>query len=236
MESWYLLLQSGDDLDPIVVLTAVAITVDREEDFRLYLGEAVHDAARAEIGGAARPDRTNRSAGQEGHDGLRHVRYVGYHPVARLDAHPPEAGCHGADSLSQLPPGDLAARPKLRLVHQRRLVLSGVEEGVLGVVELRPDEPLRSGHLPASQHPLVGLERPHAAVLPKRGPEPFEVGHRPIPELSVALEGEVSLVLQPTQVAGNVRVLLQALGGYPEQGAFGCFGHVRPLLCGLSPL
>ena len=50
---------AADHLAAVEVLAAVAVAVDREEDLRLDLGEAVDDAGGAEVGRAARPDRAD---------------------------------------------------------------------------------------------------------------------------------------------------------------------------------
>ena len=46
----------GHGVQAVEVLAAVAVAVDGEKDLRLDLGEAVDDAAGAEVRGAARPD------------------------------------------------------------------------------------------------------------------------------------------------------------------------------------
>src|SRR5215210_6957566 len=107
----YLPLQPCDDLGPVVVLTAVAVAVDGEEHLRLYLLEAVDHATGAEVGGAARPDRAYRGAGEQGDHGLGDVRQVSRDPVATPDAHLPQAGGEGCRFLLQLAPAHLAERP-----------------------------------------------------------------------------------------------------------------------------
>ena len=71
-------------LDPVVVLAAVAVAVDREEHLGLYLLYAVDDAARPEVWGAARPHRADGGAGEQADDGLGNVWQVGRDPVAAL--------------------------------------------------------------------------------------------------------------------------------------------------------
>src|SRR5215204_7029205 len=78
LEGGDLLLQLGHDLHPVVVLAAVAVAVHGEENLRLYLLEAVHDAPCAEVRRTARPDRAYGRACQEGDDSLGHVGQVGY--------------------------------------------------------------------------------------------------------------------------------------------------------------
>ena len=66
--------QFGDGLGAVVLLAAVAVAVDGEQDGRLDLLEAVQDAAGAEVGGAGGPHGADGGGGQERDDGLRHVR------------------------------------------------------------------------------------------------------------------------------------------------------------------
>ena len=78
-------LERPHDVEPVVVAAAVAIAVHGEEEPRLDLREAVDDAADAEVGRAARPDRTEARARVEADHGLEHVREVGDDPIARPD-------------------------------------------------------------------------------------------------------------------------------------------------------
>jgi hypothetical protein len=96
-----------DDLAPVEVPAAVAVAVDREEDLRLDLGEAVDHAAQPELGRRARPDRPERGGGQEGDDRLGDVRQVGDDAVALPHAEPAQAGRAALDLLAQLGPGEL---------------------------------------------------------------------------------------------------------------------------------
>ncbi len=68
-----------------MVAPAVAVAVDGEQEARLDLREAVDDAARAEVGGAARPDRAEARARVEGDGGLEDVGEVRDDAVARAD-------------------------------------------------------------------------------------------------------------------------------------------------------
>lgn len=63
----------GDGLRTVVLLAAVAVAVDGEEDDGFDLLEAVQDAAGAEVGGAGGPDAADGRGGEEGDDGLRDV-------------------------------------------------------------------------------------------------------------------------------------------------------------------
>src|SRR5918997_383853 len=203
-----LVLELRHYLGPVVVLASVAVTVNRDENPRLYLLEAVYDAARAEVRGGARPDRAYRGDGEQRYDGLGDVRQISHHPVAALHAHALEARGQGGGLRLELPPAQLTKLSELGLVQDRGLIGTRVLEDVLGVVELRSREPLRPGHLAASEHPLVGLRNFNVAVLPKAAPEPLEVGHRPLPELGVIVEGEALLVSEPPHVTDDFGPLL----------------------------
>ncbi|MDR3083142.1 MAG: hypothetical protein LBV60_19865, partial [Streptomyces sp.] len=68
--------QLGDDVAAVVLLAAVAVSVDGEQDDRFHLLEAVEDAASAEVGGAGSPDCADGGRGEQGDDRLRDVRQV----------------------------------------------------------------------------------------------------------------------------------------------------------------
>src|SRR5581483_10700374 len=70
-------LERGDRLSPVEIPAAVAVAVDCEEHLGLDLGEAVDDAANAELRRAARPGRAQARAAEEGGDRLGDVGEVG---------------------------------------------------------------------------------------------------------------------------------------------------------------
>ena len=70
----------------VEVLAAVAVAVDREEDLRLDLREAVDHRARAELGRGARPDRPQGGRREERDERLGNVRHVCDDTVAAADA------------------------------------------------------------------------------------------------------------------------------------------------------
>ncbi len=126
----------------VEVLAAVAVAVDDEQYLRLDLGEAVDDAARAELGRRARPDRADAGACQESDQRLGNVRHVGGHAIAALDAERAQATGHGGHLLGQLAPAQLCQRPQLRGIQQRRrLWIALTREHVLRIVELCPLKP-----------------------------------------------------------------------------------------------
>ena len=73
-----------------------------------------------------------------------------------LHPEPLQPGPDAAGLLDQLAEGQLARPARLRARHDRDPVAVLLEaDEVLGVVEPRAGEPLRSGHLPLAQHALV---------------------------------------------------------------------------------
>ncbi len=139
----------GDRVPAVVLLAAVAVAVDGEQDDRLDLLEAVEHAAGAEVGGAGGPDAAHRGGGEEGDDGLRDVREVAADAVSGADAEGAQFGGEGADLAAQLGPGHGRGLVGLVDVQERRVVRRGSSrgaQGVLGVVEGRAGEPLRPGH------------------------------------------------------------------------------------------
>ena len=71
---------------------AVAVAVDRQQDLRLDLREAIDHRPRAELGRRARPHGADRGRGEEGRDRLGDVGHVGRDAVARAHPEPPQPG------------------------------------------------------------------------------------------------------------------------------------------------
>jgi len=82
--------QSDADLGDVFAAVgrpvAVGVARDGQQDLRRDLAEAPEDAARAELGGAGRPDRAEARGGQEGDERLGDVRQVGDDAVAGAHA------------------------------------------------------------------------------------------------------------------------------------------------------
>ena len=113
--------QFGDRVAAVVLLAAVAVAVDGEQDDRFDLLEAVEDAAGAEVGGAGRPDAAHRRCGEEGDDGLRDVREVAADAVSGAYAEGAQLGGQGADLAAQLGPGHRAGLVGLVDVQEGRV-------------------------------------------------------------------------------------------------------------------
>lgn len=189
--------QFGDGVAAVVLLAAVAVAVDGEEDDGLDLLEAVQDAAGAEIGGAGGPHAADGGGGEERHDGLRDVGQVAADPVARLYAEGAEFGGEGADLAAELAPGD--RRGLMCFVHmeQRRVMgpLAGGSQGVLGVVEGGPGEPVGAGHRAVAEDALVRGGEADVEPLDDRLPEGFELVDGPAVERRVPALGRGAVVL-----------------------------------------
>ena len=216
LEAGHRVLQRPDDVEPVVVAPAVAVAVDGEQEARLDLREAVDDAARAEVRGAARPDRAEARARVEGDGGLEDVGDVRDDAVAGADPRAGERGGEAARQLLELTPRRLAQGPQLgRVTDGDRLGLP-VAEDVLGVVEPRAGEPLRAGHRAAAEDALVRRRRPHVEELPDRAPEGLELAHRPPPEVVVPGRLHAVAVGEPARVARDRGALDARLVGSPE--------------------
>ena len=176
----------GHTLAPVEVPTAVAVALGGDQHLRLDLLEAIDHSRGSELGRAARPDGPDARARQEGHHGLRHVRHVRRHAVAAVDPEPAQPGRAARHLISQLVPGQLAQRLRLRGVHDRRLARPRPAEQVLGVVQLGAREPFGAGHLAAAEHALVG--RVDLEPVPEGRPEAIEILDRPAPERVVVGE------------------------------------------------
>ena len=217
LEGRHLALEPRDNVEPVEVAAAVAVAVDREEDLRLDLREAVDDARGAEVGRAARPDRADRGGGREGDDRLRDVRHVGDDAVAAAHAEAAEARRDGRDLLAQLAPGDLLhLGAHLGGAEDRHLAGIAVAEQVLGKVQLAAGEPLRARHRAVGEDLVVRLRCLNFEVVPDRGPEVLELVHRPAPELVVVRELSPALGREPAHVAGHLRSLDRLRRRLPE--------------------
>ena len=91
----------------VVLLAAVAVAVDGEQDDRLDLLEAVEDAAGAEVGGAGGPDGADGRRGEQRGDGLRDVGQIAADPVAGAYAEGAQLGGERADLAAEFGPADL---------------------------------------------------------------------------------------------------------------------------------
>ena len=220
-------LHALDQLAAVMVLAAVAVAVDRQQHLRLDLGEAVDDAARAEVGRAARPDRAEAGGGEEGGDRLGDVRHVGDDAVAALDAERLQAGGDAGGLVAQLVPGPLAELAQLGGMPDRDAVARAVAEDVLGIGELGAREPLRARHRGIGEHLVVAAL--DVEELPDRAPEGLELLGRPPPERVVVVEGQAALLLEPAHVARHRRALAQLIGRLPEEGPLLLRRHRRKL-------
>ena len=81
---------------------AEAVPADGQQHRGLELREAVDDAADAELGRAARPDRAETRRRRERDQRLGDVRQVGDDAVARADAQPQEAGSRARHLLAEV--------------------------------------------------------------------------------------------------------------------------------------
>ncbi len=202
------LADRGDVLAAVDELLSVDVPADREQHLRVELAQPVDDAADAELRRARRPDCAEARRREERDRRLRDVRKVGDDAVAGADSEPFQAGARPCHLLAELAERELARLAGLGVGEDR----GGVEilvaaEHVLGVVQRRAREPLRARHLARAEHPLVRGVRADSEVVPDRGPEALEVGHRPAPELVVAREVEPALGAQPLDVAAHLEPL-----------------------------
>ena len=90
-------------------------------------------------------------------------------------------------------------------------------ERVLGVAQLGAWEPRRAGHDVARQYALVAPARAHTEVLPDGGPEGFEVGDRPAPQLLVIREAQSAMTREPLQVARDIRAIDRFFARAPDR-------------------
>ena len=226
--------QFGDRVAAVVLLAAVAVAVDGEQDDRFDLLEAVQDAAGAEVGGAGRPDAADGGCGEEGDDGLRDVREVAADAVSGAYAEGAQFGGQGADLAAQFGPGDRARLVGLVDVQEGRFVRAGRgrAQGVLGVVEGRSGEPLGARHRAVAEHARVGRREPYVEPLGDGFPERVQLVDGPAVQGGVAALGRGSVVLgRPGLEPGDLCLGDAFRIGLPERlGVHGRHG-AAPGLC-----
>lgn len=152
--------QLCDHVPAVVLLAAVAVTVDGEEHDGFDLLEAVEDAACAEIRGAGRPHGSDGGRGEQGDHGLRNVREIAADAVSRAYTEGPQLGGQGTDLAAQLGPAHRGRLMGLVDIQECRFVRAGLgrAQGVFGVVQGRPGKPCGAGHRAVAEHARVGVE------------------------------------------------------------------------------
>ena len=203
----------------VIDLAVVGVAAGADQRGRLELTEPVKDAAPAEVGGDARPDRPDGRDGEHGDDGLGDVRQRRGDAVARLDAEVTQRGGEDPDLAGEVVPVQRGDRGGLRVIVEGDLARRLAGHDVLGVVEQRAGEPLRARHPRAAQDRSRLLDGDDVVVVPDGLPERPGLGHRPLPELGVAGELQAAGLLQPRQVRGDVRARDALLRRHPEQVA-----------------
>ncbi len=226
--------QFGDGVAAVVLLAAVAVAVDGEQDDGFDLLEAVEDAAGAEVGRAGGPDAADGGGGEEGDHGLGDVREVAADAVAGAYAEGAQLGGEGADLAAQLGPGDGAWFVGLVDVQEGRFVRAGAggAQGVFGVVEGRAGEPLGARHRAVAEHARVGGREADVEPLRDGSPEGVQLVDGPAVQGRVAALGGGAVVLGGPGLEPGDPCPGDALGVWlPERlGAIGRHG-AAPGLC-----
>ncbi len=225
LERRHRLLQGPHDLAPVVVAAPVPVPVDGEKDAWLDLRETVVDAPGAEIGGAARPDRTQARTRVERDHCLEDVREVRDDAVAGTDAGGPQGGRDAPRRGLQLAPARLRRRTELRCVadRDRRRVTSA--EDVLRIVQASAREPRRARHRTARERALVRRGCRDLEEVPDRRPERFQLGRRPPPEVVVPAGLDAARLGEPGGIPRDRRPLDALRARRPEDRRGGAHGE-----------
>ena len=225
-----------DDAQPIKALAGEDVAVDGDQDLRLDLNEAIDDAARTELRGAAGPDRAETCGRQQSDDRLGDVRDDSCDPIAATDTQIPEPGGRRRDGLAQLVPRNVPPESPFGASDEGRSVRRGSGKDGLGVVEGGALEPDGAGH------PVVGEDA--CRRRPKRdleevddgSPERLGVVHGPAPSSLVIIESVASGLLEPGKKRGHERIASKCVGRLPEDVALhhGWIAHIPPAAGGGS--
>ena len=223
MHDMFELGQCGEDLGklPAAVerLTAVAVAVAAEQEFRRQLLQPVERAVGAEVGRAHRPDRPDRRGRQHRDHRLRDVRQIRRHPVAGFYAQRPKLRRQRAHIGGEFRPRHAGQRA--RFAQRQHGVGAGtlMAQNVLRVVEPRAGEPARAGHRPAFQHAARRRRGTHVEIVPDRLPEILDVGRRPLPQRRIVGEFSAALAREPAHEGGEIGVGDPGRARRPQQVA-----------------
>jgi hypothetical protein len=209
--------QVRHDVAAVVRLAAEAVAVDRDQDLRLDLREAVDDALRAEVGRTGGPDRAGAGDSEHRHDRLGDVRNVGGDAIPALDAELAQGGGQRSDLAAELLGRDLGPFAALVEGDDRRVRTGRTGEDVLGVVELSAGEPPCARHPALDERRLVGSGGLDAIEAPDRLPEVLELVDRPAPQRPGVVEAQAALPLQPGHEGREVGLSDVVVAGRPQE-------------------
>ena len=184
-------------IQAIVRFAVVVVAIDREEDLRCYLAEAIDDALHAEVGRARAPCRAQARAREHGDHRLRHVgknrgnAIAGPHTVGMK--RPGDAG----HLVVELAMGQSAADPVLAPEDNRVGVIATTQK-VLREVETGFGEPARARHAVVIEDHRAARVSPDIAEIPEQAPEIRSLSDRPRVQRSVVrkLQPETRVRLQ----------------------------------------
>ncbi len=169
----------GERPDAVVDPPAVLVAVAGEEEPGLDLTEPVDHPVDAEVGRGRGEDGTDRRGREHDRVGLDDVGEPRRDPVARLDPGPAHGLLQLPHHRAELVPGNGAAHGGVLPPEDQRGLGAREPQQVLrdveGGVRQEPGPPHLVGGLEGAGPPITD----HPQVVPRRGPEPAGVGHRP---------------------------------------------------------
>ena len=143
--------QVGQGCAAVVDATAEPVSVNADEDFRLELAEAIHDALRPEVGPAHTPHGAQSGGGEHRDHRLGDVGQVPDDAIARFDPDRLQPSSAGAHLAAQRLGAQGARAVRLVEIDQRRIGAARTLEDLFGVVEPGTGKPCRAGHLARHQ-------------------------------------------------------------------------------------
>ena len=165
LDAPYLVADLRDLVAKRVSFAVVKITVDREQETRLCLAEAVDHAVGAEVGRGRGPDRAEAGGGQHRDYRFRHIGDIGGDAIARIESFRLEPGGNAGNLLVELPVSQPVVDLVLGAKINRDLVISSAQQ-VFGEVEVRIREPLRLFDIIAIDQDAFALVADDAAKIP----------------------------------------------------------------------
>src|SRR5262249_18102633 len=152
-----------------------------------------------------RPDRAQAGRGEQADNGLGDVRQQGGDAVPAADTEGTQAAGHSGHVPGEFAVTEAPGPSSFRIKNYRGTAGIGPRgpQPVTGVVPRGPGEPLDVGHGATGQDRAVAAVAEYLEVVPDGRPEVGGLGHRPAPQVLIAVGLEGAPGLEPVHEAGD---------------------------------